>query len=98
MLCARSVCLRRMAGGVWRQHMRFWRFIDNARVTVEKLIEGWSEQTRIAVRDRHVLAIQDTSNIKFSTTQDDRRELGKVGKGNVFGVCLHAMMAVDGET
>ena len=98
MLCARSVCLRRIAGGVWRQQMRFWRFMANARVTVEKLIEGWSEQTRVAVGDRHVLAIQDTSDIKFSTTADDRRELGKVGKGNVFGVLLHAIMAVDADT
>jgi Transposase DDE domain len=87
-----------MAKGVWRDQMRFWRFIANERVTVEKLIEGWSEQTRVAVRDRHVLAIQDTSDIKFSTTADDRRELGKVGKGNVFGVLLHAMMAVDADT
>jgi len=78
--------------------MRFWRFMANGRVTVEKLIEGWSEQTRVAVGDRHVLAIQDTSDIKFSTTADDRRELGKVGKGNVFGVLLHAMMAVDAVT
>src|SRR5712692_10764530 len=98
MLCTRSVCLRRMAKGVWRDQMRFWRFIANERVTVEKLIEGWSEQTRVAVCDRHVLAIQDTSEIKFSTTEDDRRELGKVGKGNIFGVLLHAMMAVDAET
>jgi hypothetical protein len=98
MLCARTVCVRRLAGGVWRQQMRFWRFIANERVTVEKLIEGWSEQTQMAVRDRHVLAIQDTSDIKFSTTEDDRRELGKVGKGNVFGVLLHAMMAVDADT
>src|SRR6266581_1656522 len=97
MLCARSVCLRRIAGGVWHQQMRFWRFIANARVTPEKLIEGWSEQTRVAVRDRHVLAIQDTSDIKFSTTPDDRRGLGKVGKGNIFGVLLHAMMAVDAD-
>jgi Transposase DDE domain len=87
-----------MAGGVWRQQMRFWRFICNKRVTIEKLIEGWSEQTRIAVCDRHVLAIQDTSDIKFSTTKDSRRELGKVGKGNVYGVLLHAMMAVDADT
>ena len=70
----------------------------NARVTVEKLIEGWSEQTRAAVCDRHVLAIQDTSDIKFATTEEDRRGLGKVGKGNVFGVLLHAMMAVDADT
>src|SRR6266478_6602889 len=98
MLCARSVCLRRMAGGAWDQVMRFWRFLDNERVTVEKLIEGWSAQTREAVRGRHVLAIQDSSDIKFSTTPEDRRGLGKVGKGNVFGVILHAMMAVDADT
>jgi hypothetical protein len=98
MLCARSVCLRRMAGGTWDQVMRFWRFLGNERVTVEKLIEGWSAQTREAVRGRHVLAIQDSSDIKFSTTPEDRRGLGKVGKGNIFGVILHAMMAVDADT
>jgi hypothetical protein len=59
--------------------------LNNVRVTVEALIEGWSTQTRIASRDRHVLAIQDTSDIKFATTPDDRRGLGKVGKGNVLG-------------
>jgi Transposase DDE domain len=98
MLCARSVCVRRIAGGKWREQMRFWRFITNERVTVEKLTDSWSEQTRVAVRDRHVLAIQDTSEIKFSTTADDRRGLGKIGKGNIFGVLLHAMMAVDADT
>lgn len=98
MLCARSVCVRRIAAGVWREQMRFWRFIANERVTVERLTDGWSEQTRVAVSDRHVLAIQDTSEIKFSTTEDDRRELGKIGKGNSFGVLLHAMMTVDANT
>ena len=78
--------------------MRFWRFVSNARVTVDNLIEGWSEQTRVAARDRHVLAIQDTSEIKFATTPDRRRGLGKVGKGNVFGVLLHAMIAVDADS
>jgi hypothetical protein len=98
MLCARSVCLRRIARGVWDQQMRFWRFLANPRVTVAKLISGWSEQTREAVRDRHVLAIQDTSEIKFATTEDDRRGLGRVGKGNAHGVLLHAMMAVDAQS
>jgi hypothetical protein len=87
-----------MAQGVWSAQMRFWRFVNNERVSVEQLIAGWSAQTRIAGRDRHVLAIQDTSDIKFATTPQDRRGLGKVGKGNVFGVLLHAMMAVDADT
>jgi len=87
-----------MARGLWSAQMRFWRFVNNARVTVDKLIAGWSPQTRIAARDRHVLAIQDTSEIKFATTAHDRRGLGKVGKGNVYGVLLHAMMAVDAQS
>ena len=97
MLCRRSVSLRRI-GGSWCREMGFWRFVSNPRVTVEHLIESWSEQTRLAVAGRHVLALQDSSDIKFSTTSDRRRELGKVGKGNVFGLVLHAMMAVDADT
>ena len=78
--------------------MRFGRFLANRRVTVERLIEGWSDQTRHAVAGRHVLAIQDTSEIKFTTTEDDRRGLGKVKKGNSYGVLLHAMLAVDADS
>jgi Transposase DDE domain len=71
--------------------------VNNPRVTVERLIEGWSDQTRVAVAGRHVLAIQDTSEIKFATTPEDRRGLGKVKKGNVYGALLHAMIAVDAD-
>jgi hypothetical protein len=87
-----------MAQGQWSAEMGFWRFVNNPRVTVDKLIEGWSQQTRIAVSGRHVLAIQDTSEIKFSTTRGRRRGLGKVAKGNARGVLLHAMMAVDADS
>lgn len=78
--------------------MRFWRFLANVRVTVVKLVEGWSTQTRTAAQGLHVLAIQDTSDIKFPTSEADRRALGKVGKGNVFGVLLHAMIGVDARS
>lgn len=98
MLCARSVCLRRMARGLWSAQMRFWRFVSNPRVTVGRLIQGWSEQTRVAAAGRHVLAIQDTSEIKFATTQEDRRGLGQIKKGNAYGVLLHAMIGVDADT
>jgi hypothetical protein len=66
-------------------------------VTVERLIEGWSEQTRAAVAGRHVLAIQDTSEIHFSTKPKHRRGLGEVGKGNARGVLAHVMVAVDAD-
>jgi hypothetical protein len=77
--------------------MRFWRFLANDGVTVNKLTEGWSDQTRLAAAGRHVLAIQDTSEIRFTTTEENRRGLGKIKKGNVFGVLLHPMIAVDAD-
>jgi hypothetical protein len=98
MLCTRSVCLRQMARSDWAANMAFWRFVNNPVVTTDKLIEGWSLQTRTAVSGRHVLAIQDTSEIKFQTRPGCRRGLGKVGKGNARGVLLHAMMAVDADS
>ena len=98
MLCTRSVCLQQMAQGDWAANMAFWRFVNNPQVTADKLIEGWSLQTSIAVRGRHVLSIQDTSEIKFDTRPGHRRGLGQVGKGNARGVLLHAMMAVDADS
>jgi hypothetical protein len=92
-----TACVRRLAQGERSQEMRFGRFLANRRVTVDRLIEGWSERTRGAVAGRHVLAIQDTSEIRFATTEDDRRGLGKVKKGKSHGVLLHAMLAVDAD-
>jgi hypothetical protein len=50
-----------------------------------------------AAEGRHVLAIQDTSEINFATTANRRRGLGEIGKGNGRGVLLHPMLAVDAE-
>ncbi|MGH8277472.1 MAG: IS4 family transposase, partial [Steroidobacteraceae bacterium] len=66
-------------------------------MTLASLIEGWSTQTRAAVAGRHVLAIQDTSEIHFSTQPKRRRGLGEVGKGNARGVLAHTMVAVDAD-
>lgn len=98
MLCTRSVCLRQMAQEDWAAYMAYWRFLNNPQVTTDKLIEGWSLQTPAAVSGRHVLAIQDTSEVKFHTRPGRRRRLGKVGKGNARGVLLHAMIAVDADS
>jgi hypothetical protein len=72
--------------------------LANRKVTVEGLIEGWSDQTTVAAAGRHVLAIQDTSEINFQTTSKRRRGLGKIGKGNGRGLLLHAMLALDADT
>ena len=55
-------------------------------------------QTGLAAAGRHVLAVQDTSEINFTTTPERRRGLGEIGKGSGRGVLLHAMLGVDAET
>jgi hypothetical protein len=98
MVAGKDVCLRRLAKGVRAREVRFNRFLGNARVTTERVIESWSVGTAVAAEGRHVLAIQDTSEINFATTAQRRRGLGEIGKGNGRGVLLHPMLAVDAES
>jgi hypothetical protein len=95
MVARQDICLRRLSEGERAQEVGFHRLLANDKVTVERLIEGWSEQTVLAVAGRHVLAIQDTSEITFATTPKRRRGLGEIGKGRGRGLLVHAMVAVD---
>jgi hypothetical protein len=97
MVAGQDVCLRRLAQGSRAQEVRFNRFLANDKVTLARVIDSWSECTAAAVAGRHVLAIQDTSEINFTTTAKRRRGLGEIGKGNGRGVLLHPMLAVDAE-
>jgi len=90
----KTLCLRRL-GGSRSGELRAGRFIANPKVTVAKLVVGWADRTDAACAGRHVLAIQDTCEVKFPTTAQRRRGLGPVGKGNAYGVLVHGMIAVD---
>jgi hypothetical protein len=98
MVAGKDVCLRRLSKGHRAREVRFNRFIGNAKVTLPRLIEGWSEGTAAAAEGRHILGIQDTSDINFATTPNRRRGLGEIGKGVGRGVLLHPMLGVDADT
>jgi hypothetical protein len=98
MVAGKDVCLRRLSKGDRALEVRFHRFLGNTKVTTERIIESWSKSTVATVGGRHVLAIQDTSEIHFNTTPQRRRGLGEIGKGNHHGVLLHPMLAVDADT
>lgn len=61
-------------------------------------MQGWSEETVAAASGRHVLAIQDTSEINFRTREGRDRGLGVIGKGVGRGILLHPMIAVDADS
>ena len=98
MVVRATSCVRQAAGGGRAQIVRYGRFLANEKVTLPALLAGWSEQTALAAAGRHVLAIQDTSEINFKTTSERRRGLGEIGKGGGRGVLLHAMLALDADT
>src|SRR5260370_35724767 len=98
MVAGKDVCLRRLVRGGRAVEVRFNRFLGNDKVATTRLIESWSEGTAAAAEGRHVLAIQDTSEINFATTAERRRGLGETAKGNTRGVLLHPMLAVDAES
>jgi hypothetical protein len=93
-----SSCLRHAAQGKRSEIVRYGRFLANSRVSLEALLAGWGERTAIAAAGRHVLAVQDTSEINFKTTAARRRGLGEIGKGVGRGLLLHAMLALDADT
>jgi hypothetical protein len=94
MVARKTVCLRRL-GGNRGGELQAGRFFANPKVTAAKIVEGWSRLTGAASAGRHVLAIQDTTEVKFPTQAQRRRGLGPVKQGNTYGVLVHAMIGVD---
>jgi hypothetical protein len=97
MVARKTVCLRRL-GGHRGGELQAGGFFANPKVTAARIVEGWSLRTAAAVAGRHVLAIQDTTEVKFATTAERRRGLGRVKKGNAYGLLAHAMIAVDADS
>jgi len=94
----KSVCVRKLSRCKRALEVGFGRFLTNRKVAVQTVIESWSDQIGASARGRHVLAIQDTSDIQFATREDNRRGLGKIKTGNVFGLSLHAMLGVAADS
>jgi hypothetical protein len=95
MVARATVCVRQLAGGCGAHLVRYGRFLANPKVTVAALLDGWGEQTAGAAAGRHGLAIQDTSAVHLRTAEARRRGLGEIGHGNIHGLLVHAMLALD---
>jgi hypothetical protein len=94
MRARRTVCLRRLG----RDHAgetRFGRFLANRRVTPDEMLATAAGHCRERAVGRHVLAIQDTSEINFQAHARRVRGLGPVGNGTDLGFFIHPALAVD---
>src|SRR5215468_6417827 len=92
-----TVCIRNLADDRAEQ-ARFQRFLSNDAVTVEEMISHRAMFVAAAAKGRHVLAIQDTSEINYQAQCGRKHGLGKVGNGTDVGLFVHPVLAVDAHT
>ncbi|QQO32033.1 IS4 family transposase [Bradyrhizobium diazoefficiens] len=91
-----TICLRQL-GDTRAEQVAFRRFVLNDRVTVSKMVLHQRARVAEASADRHVLVIQDTSEINYESQRERKRGLGTVGNGRDVGLFVHPMLAVDAE-
>ncbi|MEO8713767.1 MAG: transposase, partial [Acetobacteraceae bacterium] len=77
------------------QTIQFGRFLDNEAVSAGEMLTRAGQLTGARVAGRHVLAIQDTTEINFATHVASKRGFGIAGNGRDLGLFLHPLLAVD---
>jgi len=77
------------------------RFFNNSSVTEEALIKESAERCKNAVVGRHVLAIQDTSEVNYESHRGklslQDQNLGPVGNDKNIGFFIHPVFVLDRE-
>ena len=71
------------------------RFFRNPRVTADEILRSAAERTGSAAAGRHVLLIEDTSEINYEAKAGRKRGLGRCGNGSDVGLFVHPALAVD---
>jgi len=92
-------CIRRLAEGNRARQMQFSRFLHNEAVTVVEMAATAAARTAGLVAGRDILAIQDSSELKFGGKKVRARGFGPIGRGGGSGgLLLHSVLAVDAAT
>jgi D-alanyl-D-alanine dipeptidase len=71
------------------------RFFCNPKVTKEEILQTAAARVDEAARGRHVLILQDTTEINYQAKAERKRNLGKVGNGEDIGLFAHPALIVD---
>ena len=92
-----EVCIRKL-GDDRSEQVRLRRFLHNEAVTAEEMVAHRAMLAATAGQGRHVLAIQDTSEINYQAQSGRKQRLGTVGNGSDIGLFVHPVLAVDAHS
>lgn len=73
------------------------RFFRNPKVKASEIVATAAARTAEAASGRHVLLIQDTTEINYQDKAGRKRGLGTVGNGSDVGLFVHPVLAVGAE-
>jgi len=94
-MCNRHTVVLNQLGNDLNEKTQYWRFINNKRLSPDKLLTHyWSEST-VNFTGKDILVIGDSSTMSFKPSLN-REELGYVGpKTKKEGFALHACIMID---
>ena len=94
----RTVILNQIANS-HADNMAYSRFFNNESVTVSAIVKAFQDKVMQVSKGKHVLCIQDTSEINYQKHQNffrtDDEEIGPVGNNRDIGFFIHPTMVVD---
>jgi len=96
-MCARVHVSLRQCSRNRAEKVGITRFFCNPSVTPKEMLETAAARTNAAAAGRHVLLIQDTSEINYQAKSERKRNLGKVGNGEDIGLFVHPALTVDAQ-
>lgn len=91
-----SVCLRKL-GGNRATEVKFGRFLSNVKVTVNELIGNATQKTVALCANKHVLSIQDTTELNYHAHAKRTSGLGPLGNPNQVGLFVHPSLVVEAQ-
>jgi len=91
---APNMCLHALAENR-SEAKRFERFLANGAVSADEMLVHAGQVTGQRVAGRHVLAIQDTTELHFAGHVASKRGFGRGGNGRDIGLFLHPTIALD---
>lgn len=94
MVRGKTVVLKRLASNA-AEKKRFERFIRHKEVTTPRIISTEKSRIHELVKGRHILGIQDTTEINYKSSKGRVHGLGTVGNGIDPGFFMHPLLAVD---
>jgi hypothetical protein len=96
-LVATGSCVLRKVGGDRAGEMACHRFLSSPHASVEAIVHSLAVRTAGAAAGRHVVCVQDTSEVNFKGRDARRRGLGAGADGETPAFFMHPLLAVDAE-